>query len=203
MTVIVALKDKENNKIYLGCDGQGTSGDTKLSWGRSKIIKLQIPVASDDDCTEITEYKTMYLGCSGSHYLQSYLDGAFHPPCINTDEDVVDYLYNQFFQVLNNELTLHTLLKTNDGALDSEASLIIVFDGEIYNVYSDFSIVQEARCFTCNGAGWKIAHGILVNLLEYHNDLPGKRMVEEALLTTGECNIYCNKEISVVEIELE
>lgn len=205
MTVIVALKDKKENKIYLGCDGQGTSSEISVKWGRSKIIKLNIPItkdSTDEDCSNADTFKPLYIGVSGSHYLQSFLEYAFHPPCMQEKEEVLDYLYNQFFQSLNIELTNHTLLKNNEGALDSEAGLIMVFDGEIYNVYNDFSIVREANNYTCNGAGWKIAYAVLTNLLTYHNDMSCKKMVEEALATTGELNIYCNKDLTIEEIQL-
>jgi hypothetical protein len=90
---------------------------------------------------------------------------------MHTDEDFIDYLYNQFFQKLNNDLTLHSLLKNDGGVLDSDAGLILVFKDKIYNVYNDFSVVEEKNTFTCTGGGWLIATSVLTNLLTYHNDM--------------------------------
>lgn len=198
MTVIIALKDTTEKKIYIGCDLQGTSADISMNWGLTKISNIQIPICNTDD--EILHYETLYFGVSHSHYLQEYLTHAFTAPCMREDEDFISYLYNQFFQKLNNDLTLHKLLKNVDGALESDSGLILVFKDKIYNVYSDFSIVEEKNIFTCTGGGWLVATSVLTNLLTYHHNMSKKEMIKEALYTTGELNIYCDKNIIIEEI---
>ena len=198
MTVIIALKDMINDKILVGYDGQGTSEDISLPFGE-KLVTMSIPVVNEEN--EIINDTEMHILVSGSHYIKSYLTHAFTPPGILEDEDVVDYLYNQFFQSLSNELTNHGLLKNEDGALESQAGLIIIYDNRLFNVYSDFSIVESTDVFTCNGSGWKISTSVLSNLLEFHHDMELEDMIEEALLTTARLNIYCNDDITIKTIE--
>lgn len=199
ITCIIALKDENENRVIVGADGQGTSDDVSLNFGE-KIFSLNIPVVNNIDEEETIGEDEIYFLIAGSHYLESYLKSAFTPPSKLVNEDILDYLYNQFFQVLNNELTLHGLLKNKEGALESEAGLIIIYEGRLFNVYSDFSIVEDPNQFTVHGSGWKIATSVLTNLLEFHSNLDKKKMVEEALWTTGELNIYCNKDIHIKEI---
>ena len=199
MTIIIGLKDDENERIILGSDRQGTADDISVNYG-CKIFTKPINVVDEDNHILGEEYITFCM--SGSHYLQSYLTPAFTPPGILKDEDFVDYLYSQFFQTLNNELSGHNLLYVSDGVLDSESSLILVFKGELYNVHSDFSIVEAVDGVTCNGSGWKIALSVLTNLLQNHSDMDKIEMVKEALETTGELNIYCNKDYDIREIRL-
>lgn len=199
MTVIIALKDKEKKRVILGADGQGTSDDIKLNFG-CKIFNLKIPLIKTEEDMEIIDEEDVYFLISGTHYLETYLKNAFNPPSKVIDEEFINYLYNQFFQSLSNELSTKYLLKFNEGALESEAGLIIVYKDNLYNVYSDFSIVEETNDFTVHGSGWKIATGVLTNLLNNHTDMDKEEMVREALLTTGELNIYCNKNIVVETI---
>ena len=202
MTVVIALRDSVNHQIVLGSDGQGTSDDMQLDFG-GKIFSLSIPVVESElvDVDEYLRREEVYFLVSGSHYLSSFLRGAFTPPPIIDGEDFLDYLYNQFFLLLASELESHSLLKNNDGALESDAGIIIVYKNRLFNVYSDFSVVEEVNCFTSTGSGWKIATSVLTCLLKYHTDLSYEEMVKEALLVTGDLNIYCNKDITVKVID--
>ena len=201
MTVIVAFKDLENNRIILGSDGQGTSDDIQLDFG-DKILKVPIPVIECEDESVPCKYNDLYVCVSGSHYISQYIGKVFKPPSKLVDEDILDYLYNQFFQGLNNELGNHGLLKVNEGSLESGVGLILVYNDRVFNVYSDFSIVEEVNNFTVHGSGWKIATSVLTNLCKFHKDMDKVRMVKEALLTTSELNIYCNSNIQLEIINL-
>ena len=200
MTIIVALKDKEEDCVWLSCDTQGTAGDSIKYFG-SKIFSLKVPVLNTEEDDGSDEFVTLNIGVSGSHYLASYLNHSFNPPSIDTRWDFISYLYNQFFQQLQEELSLHKLLKDDNGALDSEASLLIVYNGEIYNVYNDFSIMKENEDYSCMGSGWSIGEAILCNLLKYHKDIGCERMVEETMSTVAEKNIYCNDEVLIKKIQ--
>lgn len=202
MTVIIALKDEKENQIILGTDGQGTSSDMSVNFG-DKILELKIPIVeNEEEDSEIIRYEPIHFMVSGSHYLINFLKYAFNPPARVDGEDELNYLYNQFFQSLNNELSVKKLLKSNEGALESDAGLIIVYNNRIFNVYSDFGIVEEPNTFTVHGSGWKIATSVLTNLLTNHNEISKKRMVEEALLTTSKLNIYCNDDIRIKTVKL-
>ena len=104
MTIIIALKDQKENCIWFASDGQGTAGDTIKDFG-SKLFILNIPQINCDNNEE--EFITLHIGVSGSHFLTSYLQHSFDPPSIDTRWNFISYLYNQFFQQLQEELSLH------------------------------------------------------------------------------------------------
>ena len=197
MTIVIALKNKKENYILMGCDTQGTSSYTKKNIG-SKIFPLKVPVINSDNDKE---FITLWIGVSGSHLLISYLKHSFNPPSIDTRWNFISYLYNQFFQQLQEELSLHKLLKDDNGVLDSDSDLIIVYNNEIYNIYDDFSILKETEQYSCVGSGWVMGNAILHNLLKHHNNMSYEDMLHETLSTIGDTNIYCNDKFVIKKIE--
>lgn len=196
MTVIVALKDEENKRIILGADRQGTMGDVSFSDFGCKLLKMEIPL--DNESIE-----PLYIAVSGSSFLHSYLWNVFKAPVYNVDTNFIDYLYNSFLKELKYELIEQKLIYEENGELDSEASLILVYGENIYNVYYDFSLVESPRMYSVGGAGHKIALSVLVNNLKFHSDMDYEKIVEEALYTTGKLNIYCNTDYDIEIIEYE
>lgn len=194
MTIIIALKDEKNNKIYLGADKQGTSGDVSFQDFGCKLLKMEIPL--DDEGID-----EMYLAISGSSFLHQYLWNVFKAPVYNTTMSFVEYLYTCFFKKLKNELVEQKLIYDDNGVLDSEASLICVHKDSIYNVYDNFAVVKSPRIYGINGSGYKIALSVIENNLEFHPDMDYYKIVEEALYTTGKLNIYCSNEYEILTID--
>lgn len=195
MTIIIALRDEKEKCVYLASDTQGTSSYTIKDFG-SKIFSLKIPLIDNED-----DFITLHMGVSGSHFLLSYLKHSFNPPKIDTQWDFISYLYNQFFQQLQEELTLHKLLEDNNGVLNSDSNLIIVYRGEIYNIYDDFSISKQKENYSCVGSGWVMGEAILHNLLKFHSNISCEDMIYETMNTIADKNIYCNNEIMITKIE--
>ena len=199
MTIVIALNDDKNDCIWFGCDTQGTLEDMDMSFGE-KIFSLEVPVINCDEGDD--EFITLNIGVSGSHFLMSYLTHSFQPPSIDTRWDFISYLYNKFFQKLQEELSLHKLLKNENEVIDSESSMIIIYENEIYEVYQDFSIFHEQiEEYSTIGSGWKIAEGVLHNLLKYHNEMDRKKIISETLHTVADKNIFCNDEIIIKKIK--
>ena len=196
MTVIVALKDEKNKQIVLGADRQGTMDDICFENFGCKLLKMEL-LLSDESV------KPLYVAVSGSSFLHSYLWNVFKAPIYDVEDNFVDYLYSSFFKELKYELMEQKLVYEDNGELDSEASLILVFGENIYNVYYNFSVVESPRLYAVGGAGHKIALSVIMNNLKFHQDMNYEKIVEEALYTTGKLNIYCNTDYDIEIIDYE
>ena len=118
----------------------------------------------------------------------------------NVDDNFINYLYNDFFKLLRIELIDSNLINVYDNISDSEAGLIIVHGENIYNVYSEFSVVESPKNYAVNGRGYKFALSVIENNLFFHRDMDYKQIVEEALYTTGKLSIFCNMDYDILEI---
>ena len=102
MTIIIALKDEKNKKIYLGADKQATRSDFVSNFG-CKLLKIEIPLYNGD-------VDSMYMGFSGSAFLHQYLWNVFKAPMYNDAMNFVEYLYTCFFKELKEELMEQKLI---------------------------------------------------------------------------------------------
>ena len=156
-------------------------------------MKIEIPLSDDGvDC--------IYVAFSGSGYLHQYLLNVFQAPVFDIETNFMNYLYNSFIKNLKEELLEQKLIMKDKEVLDSEAGLIIIHGEDIYNVWYDLSITLSPRGYAVNGAGLKIAVAVIENNLKFHPDMDYKKIVEEALYTTGKMNIYCNTDYDILVI---
>lgn len=194
MTIIIGLKDEENRKIYLGADRQGTQGDISYDDFGCKLLKIEIPMSDDT-------IDSMYLAFSGSAFLHQYLLNVFQPPIFDVETNFMNYLYRFFFKELKKELKENNLIKMEKEVLDSEAGMLLVHDGNLYNVWYDLSITESARPYVVSGIGMEFGLAVIRNNLEFHSDMDYKKIVEEALYTTGKMSIYCNTDYDILTID--
>lgn len=197
MTVIIALKDNDNKCVYFGADTQGTRGDMSSYWG-NKIISLPLKIVNNQGDT--VRVDTLYIGVSGSHYLQQFFEYCFHVPVMNVNDNFFEYYYNNFQKTLIDYLSEHQLLLSDKGVSDNESTILIIYNGSIYRITTDFSMMEE-EVFYCIGTGWDVATAVVTNYLLHHNDSPYEDIIMEALLTTGELNVYCSKDFNLIKIE--
>ena len=195
MTLIIALKDENNKKIYLGADRQGTQGDMSYDNFGCKLLKIEIPLIDDNGIDEI------YMAFSGSSFLHQYILNVFQAPVFDINTNFMNYLYRSFFKELRDELKEQNLIKKDNEIFDAECGLIIIHKENIYSVWFDLSITESPRNYAVHGAGYKNAVSIVENLLEFHNDLDYKEIMKEVLYTTGKMNIYCNTDYDILTIE--
>lgn len=194
MTIIIALKDEENNKIYLGADRQGTAGDMSYENFGCKLLKIEIPLSDGS-------IDTIHLAFSGSAFLHQYLLNVFQPPVFDVETNFMNYLYRFFFKDLKEELLENHLIKKDKESLDSDAGLILIHGEDIYNIWHDLSITESPRGYAINGSGYDIGVAVIENNLYFHSDMDYKEIIKEALYTTGRMNIYCNTDCDILTID--
>ena len=103
--------------------------------------------------------------------------------------------------IIEQQLMDKKLLGTQDDRFSSESNIIIIYDGEIYEISSNFG-VNTLKEYGVIGSGWKVAIGSLYTNLHYHPHLDKVEMVKQALIACGVNTIYCdtNTDIHVIEL---
>ena len=197
MTIIIALKDKKRNRIIFGSDRAETYGQYTETCP-CKIITKKIKIV-DAYFNEI-ETKEVHIGTSGAGFLINFLDHAFTLPDLDEKQDFIEYLYNDFLTELREELIDKKVLGTKQEIFNSDSNMIIIFDGEIYEIQSNFSI-HVAGDYSVIGSGWLLAIGSLYTNLHYHKKLDREEMVRQALTTCGVNTIFCDTNIDLKIID--
>jgi len=93
------------------------------------------------------------------------------------------------------------MLGTHKEIFDSDSNMIIVFDGEIYEIQSNFTIHKIDKDYSAIGSGWLIAIGSLYTNLHYHPYLDREDVVRQALTTCGVNTIYCDTNLDLKIID--
>lgn len=199
MTIIIALKDKRNKRIIFGSDRGETVGQYTETCP-CKIITKEIQIV--DAYSNEIDTKDIYIGVAGAGFLINYLDHVFQLPDLDEKQDFIEYLYNNFLEDLREELLDKKMLGTHKEIFDSASNMIIVFDGEIYEIQSDFTIHKVDKDYSAIGSGWLIAIGSLYTNLHYHSYLDREDVVRQALTTCGVNTIYCdtNLDLKIIDV---
>ena len=198
MTILIALKDKKKNRIIFGSDRQESQG-ILCNVCKNKIISK--PVKIIDAYFNEIDTKTIHIGLAGSGTIGEFLKYNFTPPDMNEKQDFMEYLYDEFLDELREILLTKKLTGTNNEVFNSNSNLLIIFEGEIYEVFSNFSVSKRTTGYGVVGAGYEIAVGSLYTNLHYHPELDRVEMVKQALTTCGVNTIYCDTNLDIKIID--
>ena len=196
MTIIVALKDKENKRIILGADKQATWGQL-IYKSPSKLIEL--PITIEDE--ESIEKSKIHIGLCGYCFMKTFFQHGFKIPKMNKNENFIEYLYQKFFPNLRKALTDNSLVITKDGRLNTNSGMLFIFDNEVYCIGSNFCIDILDDEFFVDGSGWEVATGSLYTNLKYHQNMDKVEMVKQAIMSAGKNTIYCDTDVEIKTIE--
>lgn len=199
MTIGIALKDKENHRIILGSDKQSTLGDIKTVSSEPKQVTCEIKIV--DGYYNHVDTKEIHFLFAGWSFLKGFMKHTFEIPDIQENQDFIEYLYNDLLECFRQQLLDKKLLGTNDEKFSSESDVLIIYDGEIYELDSNFGVNQR-RDYGVIGSGWKVAIGSLYTNLHYHSYLDKEDMVKQALIACGVNTIYCDTNMDIKIIEL-
>ena len=199
MTIIIALKDNKNKRILFGSDRAQTCGQIKETCS-NKIISKEIKII--DAYYNELDTREVHMGFAGAGFLMDYIDHVFTLPDLNEQQDFIEYLYNDFLDTLRTELMDKKILGTINDIFDSESQLLIIYNGEIYEIASDFSIHCVDRDYAAIGSGTRIAIGSLYTNLHYHSHIDRYDMIKQALTACGVNTIYCDTNLDIQTIQL-
>lgn len=200
MTIGIALKDKENKRIIIGSDKQGTLGDDiKVTIPDKKHVRKEVKIV--DGYYNHIDTQEIYFVFAGWGFLQGFMEHTFEIPDMHENQDFIEYLYNDLLECFRQQLLDKKLLGTHDDKFRSESNVLIIYDGEIYELDSNFG-VNKIKEYAVIGSGWKVAIGSLYTNLHYHPETNKVEMVKQALISCGVNTVYCDTNTDITIIKL-
>lgn len=179
MTCIIGLE--HNGKVYLGCDSQVSFGDTKQSTRLDKIFKrgeFLFGVAGYPRIAQILEHSLPLIPQTPSQSDISYLCDTFSKSVKNVfDENDIGN-------------------KDYDGSHYGSSIVIFGYRKNLYELDSNYQIIQFSDEFTAIGSGADLALGAMYVL----NDLQPKQRILKALEASAYFSIGVSKPFKVMSI---
>lgn len=171
MTCIIGLT--QDGKVYIGADSLASSGNDKFIRSQSKVFR----------------FGDFLIACTGNSRI---------PDLIRTSLSIKsqrrsDYSENDFAYIANDFVGALRLLLSDSGHLHTEhgvdnmpdnSSLLLGYNGELYEVYSDFGVGVYINGMVAIGAGSDFALGAM---LAMPNKPPVERILEALRISAQAC----------------
>lgn len=199
MTIGIALKDKEKNRIIIGSDRQSTVYDIQTTIPGKKYVTKELKII--DGYYNHIDTKEIQFLFAGWGFLKGFMKHTFEIPDMQENRNFIEYLYNDLLECFRQQLMDKKLLGTNDDKFSSESNILIIYDGNIYEIDSNFG-VNKLKEYGVIGSGWKVAIGSLYTNLHYHPHTDKVEMVKQAIIACGVNTIYCdtNTDIDIIKL---
>lgn len=194
LTILVALKDKKNNRIILGTDKQVTTGSVK-ELIHNKIVTVNIPVV--DGYGEKIRTDKCHIAIAGYVYINNFIEYAFNAPPMDNNMIFIEYLQKKFLKKLREELTNQNLAEVNSNQFDSESGFLIVYDDEIFVIDFNFGVCTINDEYSVNGSGFEIALGSLYTTKKVKPSIGAVKRVKLAVKSAIEYDVYCGGEVDI------
>lgn len=211
MTVVIAVKDNDKNRIVMGADKRLTEGDLVVSDNIPKLLIKELSVMDKPKklFSKINiESDNFVIGFSGQYALYELLK-VFQAPVKSKNETFLEYCYNSLIPKLNKLLTEHNMFTDfSNGLTGIDWELIIVYKDKIYGLDFQMNILEAHDDYIAVGASKEIAYGSLHTALstkfmyrpEIKNLLPDWN-VEKAIEACAAHSTKCNDEFELLEIK--
>lgn len=180
MSVVVGLKYK--NKVWLACDRQVTSGDTKtiLQHSHNKIVHVPnregILVGSVGLLRGINLLETN----------NSYIDEL----CYLRGEIDYDYMVNAFPLLVKELFVNYEMISDDEKVLNLRNEFLVAVDENLYSVGFDGSVL-EIDDFFAIGSGSELAYGSLSSAMKNVNDDTDIKEVLKNAILSASYNVGC------------
>lgn len=145
MTCIVALQ--HDGKVYVGGDAAGTQG-----WSMHYVRHPTPKVWEKDD---------MIFGLAGSPREAQIIRHLAHFSRCHPDMDGTEYMIGVVAEGIREALRSHGALQIENNVETMQSNLLIAFRDQVYEVETNFSVLQSDQPYTAIGAGRDYALGSL------------------------------------------
>ena len=144
MTCIIGLIDGDTT--WMGADSAASSG-----WTR---IHLKQP--------EVFRNGEFLIGVTGSPRMAQLMRFAFKPPQHDADKDTLSYLAVDFVDALRKCLAAGGFQKKDDEVETTPySSSVVAYRGRLFEIESDYQVVEHAEPYVAAGIGQDLARGAL------------------------------------------
>lgn len=179
MSICIAYKDTENDRIICACDKLVMVGNNIHTDFINKMFKkngLIYLLAGEANLGQLLQYEFNY-----------------HLPYdINTDDAMCSHFKNAFKKFASE----HTEILDENGDLKNDS--IIVANNQIYFVNSDLTITKSYHNYACIGSGKNIAYGALYALQNIEN----YSIKDKLIIAVNACNEFlttCDNNIQIIQ----
>jgi len=147
MTVIVGLVDKESKMMYMGSDTLLSGETEKVSSTHEKIYK-----------------KGQYLvGHTGSPRAMQVVRYSTALPRYSRKSDATSFMVNRMVPRLMVDLSEQGYARNDAGRIHIEDIFLMMFNGRIFSIWSDFQVFEPTHDFFAVGSGSQTALGALMS----------------------------------------
>lgn len=147
MTVIVGLVDKDSRSMWMGSDTLLSGEYEKVSSTHEKIYK-----------------KGQFLiGHTGSPRAMQVVRYSTALPRYSKKTDPMSFMVNRMVPRLMVDLSEQAYAKNDAGRITMEDIFIMMFDGRIYSIWSDFQVFEPTHDYFAVGSGSQAALGALMS----------------------------------------
>ena len=187
MSVVIAVKDKKTKCVYVGCDGQATSGNNKITlkgqsnkiWNHNGIDDLIIGGVG-------TLRDLQIIQCSPD---------IIEPMGLALGIDY-SYMVRVFYTSIYNRLKEYNRIEISGEGVYSpfiQDSFIVVQQDEAWVLDPD-GAVQELDDYLVIGSGQDIATGVLEN----NKNKDPRTRITEAILACSDKTVYVDDNITIL-----
>lgn len=172
MTCIVSLKEK--NKIYIGGDSCAVGGYSVAPVADSKVFRLS---------------PTVLVGYAGSFRGGQILQYSTKLPKHSENKTDHEYLCIDFVKAIQKAFEKNGFDGHNKRTeKEMDANFIITYNGQIYEIDTDFHVSSYVNNFTSIGIGSDLAIGAMYALEKSNSKLPPEEKIRIALDAASEFN---------------
>lgn len=145
MTCIVAIK--QNKSIFMGADSCGSNGHNFAIYPRKKVFISG----------------AFIYGCTSSYRMIDILEHIFSPPARKIGYDPAAYMRKDFIPALI-ECFKKSGFASISNSVESGGCFLVGFDGIIFEVQKDFSVLEIPKHGAAIGSGGEAAGAVLYHL---------------------------------------
>lgn len=142
MTCIVAIVDKENNRVVMGADSAGTCG-------------MDLTIRKDP---KIFKNGPFLIGCTGSFRMMQILNHSFKPPTV-TKKDIFKYMCTDFIDEVREVFKRGGFLQKYEEGDDKGGCFLVAYKDRLFQVQNDFQVSETTRGYDAIGCGSDYALG--------------------------------------------
>lgn len=174
MTCIVGFVDKKDKCTYIGCDSLGSNGYTKAVESQAKAFHH-------------TVFKNIVMGSTSTFRhidLLKYSDNLF-PELDWYKGTNIDHSY-MVKTFIPNLITLFQNGIYSESTTSKGGNFLLAVNDKLFEVQSDYSVLQPASGFAAVGCGYATAMGSLVTTTNHFKDLTPMEHIKYALESAEE-----------------
>lgn len=160
MTCIVATVSK--NMMYMAGDCAGVDSSYNLVHRRDK---------------KIAKVGDFLIGFTTSFRMGQLLIFGFNPPIPKPDQDLMDFMVNDFIGAVRIRLKEGGFTTVKD-AVEEGGEFLVAYQGRIFHIHDDFQVEESVWPFAACGCGEPYAKSAMYVL---HEDLHPKILLDKAL----------------------